>query len=75
MQQDCETANISSCGVLFHANRLLDIGSVVEYTLTLIPAADSRKAVLLHCIGNVVRHAGEAAVAATLERYEFVRSD
>ena len=51
----------------------MEVGSPVEYTLTLAPAMGPRKAVRLHCLGKVVRHAAAETVAATIERYEFVR--
>jgi len=69
------TQNISSCGVLFTSQRQLDIGGPIEYIITLID--ESQNPVNLRCVGKVVRqvHASERnAVAATMERYEFVRS-
>jgi hypothetical protein len=74
------TKNISSCGVLFTAARELDVGWSIEYIITL--NGESRYPVNLKCVGKVVRQmqmnekAGAAAqpiIAATLERYEFVR--
>jgi len=76
-----ETRNVSSGGVLFIVRSQLEIGQPIEYFITLLNAfgADVR----LHCRGKVVRLEqpvavpvnGESpiAVAATLERYEFVR--
>lgn len=76
------TQNISSGGVLFTASQELDIGGPIEYVITLNREPD--RIVNLHCIGKVVRFErtspvpGAAithfAVAATLERYEFLRS-
>ena len=68
-----ETRNVSSAGVLFHAQAKLRIGEPVEYIITL-PATSGRNGVSrLRCIGKVVRFVDDTAVAATLERYEFVR--
>lgn len=68
-----ETKNVSSAGVLFRADAKLRIGEPVEYLITL-PATSGRGGVSrLRCIGKVVRFTEEAATAATLERYEFVR--
>lgn len=68
-----ETKNVSSAGVLFQADAKLRIGETVEYLIT-FPAASGRGGTSrLRCIGKVVRFADDAAVAATLERYEFVR--
>jgi len=75
------TKNISSSGVLFTAERELDLGGPIEYVITL--NHDGPQAVNLRCMGKVVRsdrlgplgdeaHSG-FQVAATLERYEFVR--
>jgi hypothetical protein len=72
------TRDISSSGVLFTAHREPDLGGPIEYIITL--HGDAGQPVLLRCIGKIVRserflEAEETAfaVAATLERYEFVR--
>ena len=74
VEQRFSTSNISSNGVLFSTGLEMQVGSPVEYTLTLAPAMGPRKAVQLRCLGKVVRHAEAEAVAATIERYEFVRA-
>ena len=69
-----ETKNLSSVGVLFAAEATLRIGEAVEYMITLpstVERGDTK--VRLHCLGKVVRLSPETGVAATLERYEFVR--
>lgn len=74
------TKNISTRGVLFTAETEPGLGGIIEYVITL--NQDGPRAVNLHCIGTVVR--AEPAdsslsdmaafqIAATLERYEFVR--
>jgi len=68
-----ETRNLSSVGVLFEAGAALRIGEPVEYMITLPGTPGIAEHVRLHCLGKVVRFAHEAGVAATLERYEFVR--
>src|SRR5579864_1000241 len=73
------TKNISSSGVLFTAEREPDLGGPIEYVIIL--NHEGPQAVSLRCVGKVLRaepvpHHGEVAafqVAATLERYEFVR--
>jgi hypothetical protein len=74
------TKNISSGGVLFTSERELDVGGPLEYVITL--GGPSDQGVSLRCIGKVVRYkkitdSAESAfdVAATLERYEFVRAE
>lgn len=73
-----QTRNISSSGVLFTAGEAAELGDgPIEYTITL--PADGSQVVNLRCIGKVIRAervpGGTPAyqVAATLERYEFVR--
>ncbi len=74
------TKNISSGGVLFTSEKEPDVGGSIEYVITLGTAPEPR--VSLRCIGKVVRYqkilnsdAPVFDVAATLERYEFVRSE
>ena len=73
------TKNISSGGVLFTAGREPDIGASIEYVIALGGPSDQR--VSLRCIGKALRanrsDASESAydIAATLERYEFVRPE
>jgi len=73
------TKNISSGGVLFTAGKEPEIGVSIEYVIALGGPADQR--VSLRCIGKVLRahpsDSGESAydVAATLERYEFIRPE
>lgn len=77
-----ETMNLSSGGVLFTTGQEIEIGAPIEYFITLPAFADTTVSVKLHCVGKVVRRQlvenedGEpepTAIAATLERYEFVR--
>jgi hypothetical protein len=75
------TRNISSSGVLFTTEAEPDFNvGPIEYIITLNP--DGPQTVNLRCIGKVLRfepdHDGRSdaayQVAATLERYEFVRA-
>jgi hypothetical protein len=74
-----QTQNISSSGVLFISEREPDLGGPIEYVITL--NREGPQAVSLRCMGKVLRSqpslpAGNSAayqVAATLERYEFIR--
>lgn len=77
--ETCETCNLSSGGVLFHGKALVEVGDIIEYRITLPAKAPEEPPVQLHCKGKVVRrqvtNGGLAAnIAATLERYEFVRN-
>jgi len=69
------TRDISSGGVLFTAERELDVGGPIEYVITL--SVEPPEPVNLRCVGTVLRHEkvnSAFTVAATMERYEFVRS-
>lgn len=75
------TNNISSSGVLFTAEREPDLGGAIEYVITL--NHEGSQSVNLRCMGKVLRtdrmptgddpEGWVFQVAATLERYEFVR--
>ncbi len=72
------TKNISSSGVLFTSEKEPHLGSPIEYVVTL--NAQGPQPVSLRCVGKVLRAKLVAEnetpayqVAATLERYEFVR--
>ena len=75
------TNNISSGGVLFSTEGEPDFASPIEYVITL--ARDEQQVVNLRCMGRIVRADRESPgpdeaspgyrIAATLERYEFVR--
>jgi len=76
------TRNISSGGVLFVSMKGLEIGGPVEYVVTL--TSGSGGVVNLRCMGKVLRLEKRAAedaadqpvaVAISLERYEFMRSN
>ena len=78
-----ETMNLSSVGVLFTSNVELEIGSPIEYFITLQKGPKASDGIRLRCVGKVVRRHDSngdfddeqdvVAMAATLERYEFVR--
>lgn len=74
------TKNISSAGVLFITGLQPDLGNPIEYIITL--QGEGTQPVNLRCVGKVVRSERTSSgsengrgyqVAATLERYEFVR--
>src|SRR5947208_12981349 len=72
------TRNISSSGVLFTTEREPDLGGPIEYIITL--NHEGPQPVNLRCIGKVLRAERAEAnadpayqIAATLERYEFIR--
>jgi hypothetical protein len=77
------TKNMSAGGVLFYAPLRAEIGEPIEYVITFPTQSITGESVSLRCLGKVVRleqngsseENGAVLVAATLERYEFVRRD
>ncbi len=71
------TRNISSSGVLFTTDGEPDPGRPIEYIITL--NHEGSQSVNIRCMGKVLRSQPEPGerpsyqIAATLERYEFVR--
>ncbi len=69
-----ETKNVSSGGVLFVLEAPVEVGAPIEYVITLPSNSGKLGDVRLRCMGKVVRlQESNHTVAATLERYEFVR--
>lgn len=76
------TQNISSTGVLFTTDNEPSVTGAIEYVISL--SQDEKQPVNLRCVGKIVRLERAAngylegapayQVAATLERYEFVRT-
>jgi hypothetical protein len=68
---------MSSSGVLFASEAEVQIGGALEYVVTM--GSDAGVNVDLRCIGKVVRlekssrQAPAYLVAATLDRYQFIR--
>ena len=71
-----QTINISSTGVYFEFGSEVDVGSPLEFVLTLPEQITRGGQVQIKCIGKVIRvdrGGGNVGVAATIERYEFLR--
>ena len=77
-----ETKNLSAGGVLFSATLDIEVGESLEYVITFPTHSINGGGVGLRCLGKVVRlvpgssdstDTGSTLVAATLERYEFLR--
>jgi hypothetical protein len=81
LAQGALTRNISASGVLFMADSQVPLGGSIEYVVTLTNVRGVE--VDLRCTGKVVRSEKPAPeltqdgylIAATLERYQFVRHD
>jgi hypothetical protein len=73
------TGNLSAAGVYIRADASLDIGSPVEFEITLPPEmTGGPEHVTIQCKGRVVRadeSGGEGrGVACVIDSYEFVRN-
>ena len=76
------TGDLSAAGVYIKADSALEVGSPVEFDITLPPEVTGGKEnVTIHCNGRVVRtdepNAGKNAdrgVACVIDSYEFVRN-
>lgn len=72
-----QTRNLSSGGVLFASDVKIDPGEAVEYIIDL----EESGRINLHCLGKVIRLDADGRedperpfqMAATMERYEFIR--
>jgi len=75
------TGNLSAAGVYIRADATLDVGSTVEFEITLPPEmTGAKEGVVIQCRGRVVRTdepAGSATdargVACVIDSYDFVR--
>jgi hypothetical protein len=77
MEQQAETCDISSGGVLFNADTGVEVGTRIDFSFAM-PAKVMgwRKDVRVQCVGRVVRciPSGERhAVAAVIDDYNFIR--
>ena len=75
-----QTRDISSSGVYFEFATPLDIGTALEFVLTLPEEITKGSSVRIKCVGKVVRvdrprESSQIGVAATIERYEFLREN
>ena len=75
------TANLSAAGVYIRADASLEIGSPVEFEITLPPdVTGGQENVIIQCKGRVVRtdptgaSAEGKGVACVIDSYEFVRN-
>lgn len=75
------TGNLSAAGVYIRADASLEMGSPVEFEITLPPEVTGGKEnVVIQCRGRVVRTdeagdpSGSRGVACVIDSYEFVRN-
>ena len=78
-EADIKTKDISSGGVYFEFVAPIDVGSSLQFVLTLPREITQDKSVRVKCKGKVVRvdrtgvEGSAVGIAATIERYEFLR--
>jgi hypothetical protein len=72
------TRDVSSTGAYFVVSADFDEGTPIEFLVTLQGGVSSISRVMLRCLGRVTRAEklpddGHLGVAATIDRYQFVR--
>ncbi len=76
-QGECKavTEDVSANGMLFISDKIPDIGTRVEFRLTMPGAImGGIEDVLLHCVGRIVRHTqtgGKLSAAAVIDEYSL----
>ncbi|MSO19784.1 MAG: PilZ domain-containing protein [Acidobacteria bacterium] len=80
--QTVQTRDVSSSGIYFDFQSPMSVGTSVEFLMTLPEPLTKGSPVRIKCIGKVVRVAqngngssSHVGIAATIERYEFVREN
>lgn len=77
-QAKAHTRDVSSRGICFYFDSPLELGSDIEFTLTLPPEITLTESIRVRCKGTVVRvdpsptPGGKLGIAATIQHYEFV---
>lgn len=77
-QAKAHTRDVSSRGICFYFDSPLQVGSDLEFTLTLPPEITLTESIRVRCKGTVVRvenpaaPGGKMGIAATIQHYEFV---
>ena len=78
IQAKAHTRDVSSRGISFYFDTVLQPGSDIEFTLTLPPEITLTESIRVRCKGKVVRvdtpqmAGGKLGIAATIQHYEFV---
>jgi hypothetical protein len=77
-QARAHTRDVSSRGICFYFDTLIEPGSDIEFTMTLPPEITLTESIRVRCKGKVVRvdtaagPSGKVGIAATIQHYEFV---
>ena len=71
-----QTRDVSYRGLYFLAETNFDIGSEIEFVITLPQQVNQNGDVSIRCLGQIVRveptNNGRMGIAAKIERYEFI---
>lgn len=76
-EREAHTRDVSARGVCFFLDSAIQAGSGIEFTLTLPPEITLTESIRIQCEGRVLRVEGgpangKMAVAAVIEKYEFI---
>ena len=76
-ERPAQTRDVSARGVCFYLDSAIQAGSGIDFTLTLPPEITLTESIRIHCQGRVLRVEGgptdgKMAVAAVIEKYEFL---
>jgi hypothetical protein len=77
-EQQGETRDVSFRGLYFLSGANFEVGSKIEFVLTLPKEITLATDVQIRCSGHVVRvdpQTGNAGIAARIEKYEFLPQD
>jgi hypothetical protein len=73
---DAQTRDVSYRGLYFLADANFDVGSEIEFVITLPQQVTQSGDVSIRCLGEVVRieptENGKVGIAAKIARYEFM---
>jgi hypothetical protein len=73
---DAHTRDVSYRGLYFLADANFDVGSEIEFVITLPQQVTQSGAVNIRCLGEIVRieptENGRVGIAARIARYEFM---
>jgi len=73
---NAQTRDVSYRGLYFHAEAKFEIGSEIEFVITLPQQVTQATDVNIRCLGHIVRvepdSNGRVGIAAKIDRYEFM---
>jgi len=77
-EAETATRDVAAAGVYFSLSEPCEIGSAVEFDLTLPPEMSQGNVVRIRCRGKVVRverpdGSGRIGIGASIEEYDFVK--